>query len=100
MSKSDLASRLNWDNLLGFSNFSASRAVDSTSNVSAKVGSKEGLKPRDVSQLGAKIGNKPGMKPSGMSQLGAKIGGKIGMKPVVTLLGAKFGVKTGQKPNF
>ena len=83
MSKSDLASRLNWDNLLGFSNISASRgdvAGRKGANLSAKVGSKEGLKPIEVVQLGAKIGNKPGLKPALDGRIGAKIGGKIGQK--------------------
>jgi hypothetical protein len=83
MNKIDLASRLQWANLLGFSNIRESRGAISgrkDANLGAKIGSKEGSKPFGLSQLGTKIGTKPGLKPVDLAKLGAKIGGKIGQK--------------------
>lgn len=62
MSKNELAGRLDWGNLLGFSNIREVRGR-SPENLGAKVGTKDGQKPNGVSQLGSKIGVKLGQKP-------------------------------------
>lgn len=76
MAEKKLASRLEWNEMLGFEQVVANRGAVRTSD----------------HRVGAKVGEKPGVKPSGMTT--AKLGLKVGPK-----VGGKIGLKTGSKPN-
>ena len=63
MSKT-IASKLDWNHLLGFEQIVGDRSMMRVQHLGNKVGNKTGEKPVGI-QIGAKIGGKEGSKPAG-----------------------------------